>query len=273
MARSLYKHLADTQILPADIFDNLKSAQIAKPITGFYVAKFPLWKLGHLLDENWVDEDILNVAVELLYNHLASQRKSTPTFLFLPTTFILDSCHLFQQQPRIYSPEIQAIRTRLCSTSFESLGFISWSNNHYSAYFLKKTGKLEYGNSLGLPPSETVVNAWALSNVIDIDNPPTPIAVALQGAGGGEGSCGIAAFNFIECQANLSVRQWTSDVFRDQMLWDLIVYHHIAENTQMTSSLSHWSVRCIPELERNHLDTFCGYNDFNIFRPTVQINY
>ncbi|KAG1724467.1 hypothetical protein EDB19DRAFT_1644568 [Suillus lakei] len=69
-------------------------------IQGFHITEFPLWKLGCLLDENWVEEVALNGMAELLYFQLASASKfSCPSFLFLLTSFFNDMRYFYAQQP------------------------------------------------------------------------------------------------------------------------------------------------------------------------------
>ena len=41
--------------------------RIKSPVNSFHITSFPLWQLGCLLDEVWLEEDVLNAMVELLY--------------------------------------------------------------------------------------------------------------------------------------------------------------------------------------------------------------
>ena len=53
----------------------------------------------------------------------------------------------------------------------------------------------------------------------------------LQGQGGGDGSCAIAAHNFIACVADSALKRWTSPSsreVRDQLLRELCIYHEVA---------------------------------------------
>ncbi|KIJ19113.1 hypothetical protein PAXINDRAFT_69699 [Paxillus involutus ATCC 200175] len=79
-------------------------------IQGFHVTDFPLWKLGCLLDENWLEEDVLNALAELLYFRIA-EKPDTAAFLFLPMSFFNDARQLY-----------------ICSTATSiQLGFIGTS--------------------------------------------------------------------------------------------------------------------------------------------------
>ncbi|PBK61693.1 hypothetical protein ARMSODRAFT_861747, partial [Armillaria solidipes] len=71
-AQQLVSHFYDSRIAGSplfsnDIFETLLRSPINQPICGFYCTDFPLWKLGYLLDENWVEEDVMNAAAELCY--------------------------------------------------------------------------------------------------------------------------------------------------------------------------------------------------------------
>ncbi|TFK33806.1 hypothetical protein BDQ12DRAFT_657550, partial [Crucibulum laeve] len=86
-ASRLVKHLAMLHIHDK-IVGRLLDSPITMAIRGFYITQFPLWKLGYLLDETWVEEDILNAMAELVYFKAAAgeiQLKTAPSFLFLPT--------------------------------------------------------------------------------------------------------------------------------------------------------------------------------------------
>jgi hypothetical protein len=201
-----------------------------------------------LLDENWVDEDILNGMAELLYFQLAAALPDTaPGFLFLPTSFFNDARHLYYAQtPRIFSQNFVALRDRLHNSDVQSMGFIVWHNNHYAAYFYKRSESawLLHSDSQGLKPAPDVLEifSWLLSG---LSNYPIPQYIqegarALQSVG--SGSCGIAAHNFVESLANHSVPYWddlTSPVFRQKALREMIVYHGVAtEKTQMVCAMA-----------------------------------
>jgi hypothetical protein len=40
---------------------------ITSPINGFHSTKFPLWKLGYFLDEEWLQDEVLDGLAKLVY--------------------------------------------------------------------------------------------------------------------------------------------------------------------------------------------------------------
>ena len=60
-------------------------------MAGFQGSQFPLYKLGCLLKENWLEEDVVNALLELLYFRsaasLTQMLTSNPPFILLPTLF------------------------------------------------------------------------------------------------------------------------------------------------------------------------------------------
>ncbi|PBK75362.1 hypothetical protein ARMSODRAFT_877262 [Armillaria solidipes] len=98
-AQQLVSHFYDFRITRSllfsnDIFKTLLQLPINQPICGFYYTDFPLWKLGYLLDENWVEEDVINAAAELCYFCMFAQ---------LPTGAIVN--HFFL--PKFFSTELE----------------------------------------------------------------------------------------------------------------------------------------------------------------------
>ncbi|PBK75370.1 hypothetical protein ARMSODRAFT_876387, partial [Armillaria solidipes] len=92
-AQDLMCHIHDSPdrcILPDDVYSRCIALQIYKAIAGFHVTDFPLWKLADLLEECWVEEDVMNAAAELVYFQL-SVHLTSRNFLFLPTTFLIDA--------------------------------------------------------------------------------------------------------------------------------------------------------------------------------------
>ncbi|KAK0243563.1 hypothetical protein EDD85DRAFT_762406, partial [Armillaria nabsnona] len=69
-AQDLMRHIRDSPdrcLLPDDVYSRFIASRIHKAITGFHVTDFPLWKLADLLEEHWVEEDVMNAAAELVY--------------------------------------------------------------------------------------------------------------------------------------------------------------------------------------------------------------
>ena len=86
---------------------------ICSHILGFHITKFPLWKLGNLLGETWVEEDVMNAIAELTYFTAATfssgSPNTTPAYLYLPTHFFSDASRLYQQDSKTYSSELVAL--------------------------------------------------------------------------------------------------------------------------------------------------------------------
>ena len=72
-ARKLVQRLALPHFQLGSVFDELKSQRINSAICGLLGTDFPLWKLGELLEETWVGEDILNGLAELFYFRQAAK--------------------------------------------------------------------------------------------------------------------------------------------------------------------------------------------------------
>ena len=84
-----------------------------------------------------------------------------------------------------------------------------------------------------LPASDILpILQWILSGLqTDTLAAVEPGIMDLQGQGGGDGSCAIAAHNFIACAADSTLNCWTSPssrAVRDQLLYELCVYHEVA---------------------------------------------
>lgn len=216
------------------------SLSITQHIRGFHITEFPLWKLGCLLDENWVEEDVLNGMAELLYFRLASASKcSCSDFLFLPTSFFNDARYLYAQQPQVFSQNIAALRDRLCGSDVQTMGFIVWDNNHFAAYFYNKSTQLLHNDSMGREPASDVLNifSWILTGLSNYPPPHSVQKGALALQSSGSGSCGIAAHNFVESLVDESVPYWdnvSSLEFRKKALQEMIIYHDAAAQTSVS---------------------------------------
>ena len=207
--------------------------KIASCIAGFSITDFPLWKLGCFLDENWLEEDLVNGLLELLYFRLAATSfQSHSPFIFLPTSFFNDAKHLYNQSPRTYSPNLIALRNRLRVATPRAIFAIACVDEHYSAYGSEKNKTcIEHGDSLGFPPVMEVlpILQWVLSGLnIDYHVPGKVIKGEIAKQGQTSGSCGIAAENFVATRADPSIPVWSdelSSVFRNLALRNMLVYH------------------------------------------------
>ena len=96
--------------------------------------------------------------------------------------------------------------------------------------------------------------------------------IARQGNGnGGDGSCGIATFNFTERFLDPDTPSWSgthAQQFRDHALRDLVLYHVLAK--EIKGYIADWVSRCVPTTKHKIPNAeFCGYNDYNLYSPKV----
>ncbi|KAF8219981.1 hypothetical protein L208DRAFT_1219215, partial [Tricholoma matsutake] len=83
----LVNHLTSEPCFSPSLVAKFCEFKIASHIAGFCVTDFPLWKLGCFLDENWLEEDLANGLLKLLYFRLATTSfQSHSPFIFLPTS-------------------------------------------------------------------------------------------------------------------------------------------------------------------------------------------
>ena len=215
---------------------------IASPIHGFYSTKFPLWKLGYFLEEEWLQDEVLDGLAELLYFKTAATNVPLgvpPSFLYFPTSFFTEARHLFHMNngPHRYSPNLEALRQRLQCTTVKHFGFLEYATNHFSGYILQASHVLQHGDSMHRMPAEDVlpILQWLLRG-LDISTPTAvePGVVDRQGQFGGEGSCAIAAHNFLACTVDPTLDRWsalTSRKARDALLCDLCIYNQVSLKT------------------------------------------
>ena len=89
----------------------LQATPICSRISGF-TGGFPLFELGNLFHENWIEEDIVNALCELSYicqytSQGADQDVAVYSmFLFLPTRFFSDAEYLYNLQPREFGTQL-----------------------------------------------------------------------------------------------------------------------------------------------------------------------
>jgi len=169
--------------LRQDFINCFQGEYITFPIAGFHVTEFLLWKLGCLLDEDWLEEDVLNAMAELLYFRIAAEADDVD-FVYLPTLAFNDARWLYASDKPVYGPNLTAFRHLLSEEPIETITFNVWHNNHYHAFHYNSTdGSLIHGYSQhGSAPGDEG-------------------KIQLQGIGGGFGSCAVAVHNFIECRA------------------------------------------------------------------------
>jgi hypothetical protein len=239
-AQQLACHIGSLHI-PSHITDVFMSQQITSPIVGFLVTNFPLWKLGYLLNQHWLEEDILNAMSELLYfrREVLSIHLNS-SFIYEPTLFMNEAWRLYHEKPRRFSKNITDLRHRLHGIQGRphTLFFNLWDSGHFTTFCHVRQSKLVvYGDSLnGEAPADVLeMLCWVLSGV---DGWQTEELQIVTGAmlhqhhdEAGVGSCAIAAHNFVECRVDHDVPQWDASfapAFRNKSLIELIVYHFCA---------------------------------------------
>ena len=169
LARRLLLHLHSYDILPPHILQRFRNYAITSPINGFYSTKFPLWKLGYFLSEEWLQDEVLDGLAELVYFKAAATAVSEsdttqatpghpPTFLYLPTSILNKAQALFNQTGgREYGPNLEALRQRIQSTAHmwpvTHIGFLDCSMEHYSGYLLTAFQHLQHGDLLHRLPA------------------------------------------------------------------------------------------------------------------------
>lgn len=255
LSHRLYTHLHLSNILPSELRQNFGRLNITSSVHGLYSTNFPLWKLGYFLGEEWLQDSILDGLAEIQYFKTGVALVpigASPTFLFLPTGFMHEARRLYHNQAITgYSRELRALRERIRHTVVMQIGFLDHSTNHYSSYSMESFHLLKHGDSMHREPANDVLPIlhWVLSGLST--NLPLSIEMGImdrQGRGGGEGSCGIAAHNFVACEIDPALPRWTAqssrDV-RDHLLRELCLYNHIASETVGV---------CFSDIERGRVD-------------------
>ncbi|KAJ7927153.1 hypothetical protein B0H13DRAFT_1599019, partial [Mycena leptocephala] len=132
--------------------------------------------------------------------------------------------------PRLFSPNLLALRRRLQSTEVEKIFAVDCTSNNSSTYRHDTDfSMLAHGDSLPASPSTNIlpISQWFLNGT----GYNIPVEIRAQGMSqqsAGSRSCGIAALNFIESAITVGVDKWTnstSHIFHRRALRDLVVYH------------------------------------------------
>jgi hypothetical protein len=184
-------------------FETFRNSLVTSKIQGFCVSDFQLDKLGCLLGESWLEEDVFNSLLEFSYFRKARLRVSDT--ILLPTSFLTDARTAYEANPAVYTQEILAIRRRIAETSVQVIAMSLVHENHFAAFIYRQgSSVIEYGDSLHHPPPHHIlpILQWVFSGVIqhEIKHIRSGV-ISKQGAGSGAGSCGLAALNFIQLAA------------------------------------------------------------------------
>lgn len=247
-AIDLWSHVTTYLGLSETFVDRFEGQRIKALVSGFYGTDFPLWKLSSLLGEQWVEEDVLNGMAELLYFRTAARLGHTG-FKYLPTSILHDARDLYRTVPRVYGSNLTSFRQLLRLEAVSSITSSVLHENHFHAMFYTSSdGSLKHGDSRhGESPADILsVFQWLLADIPGYQQPHEikEDAINLQGEPGSNGSCAIAAHNFIEYRVTSDVPQWTPNTalsFRDQALTELLVYHGCALNAEVCFRLIFFS--------------------------------
>jgi len=254
---------------------------ILSPIQGFFITKFPVWELGYLLDESWLHEDALNALMELVYlgHHALATLQLHPTIqqpnsLILPSSFLSDAHRVYSTQSPQFTAEMLNLRECFRCTEILNVIIPSITGNHFVGYIYHLgMSTVQHADSLGRAPEPDVlpILQWVFAGVHEIPIIQIKsINVAQQGGGnGGNGSCGFATLNSLEHSIDPSISPWNgpmSTIFRNSAIEDLILYNYIACAFN-TSFLEPVFDSLAPETASESCT--CGFNDFNMFIPSV----
>ncbi|KAK6977353.1 hypothetical protein R3P38DRAFT_3476237, partial [Favolaschia claudopus] len=134
-AHALVDYMTTTSLLTPTLLDRFLSTPMTSKMFGIYVSDFPLWKLSCLLGEDWLHEDVVNALSELLYfTAVAESDAVDPPVVILPTSFLADAKYLYEQSPRLFSPNLVALRHRLRSAPVNVIYALNCFSDHYSTY-------------------------------------------------------------------------------------------------------------------------------------------
>lgn len=160
--------------LPDVTLGCLLDQSIYMPIRGFYVTDFPLWKLGYLLEECWIEEDVINALSKLEYFKTAalSNSNSPPSHLYLLMSFS-NTLASFPESHRAFTSELIDLWEQLQITDVVTFGFLVCDAGHYSGYH-KEPSKLriDHGDTLWYPAAcdgLDVVN-WVFYDILHLKN-------------------------------------------------------------------------------------------------------
>ena len=246
-----------------------------------------------MLNESYVEEDVFNALLELSYFRKASKNLALthelgepntvqlpPNYVILPTLFLADAFQAYELLDSPYTNEIISLRKRIVETSVTVVGMGFIADSHYTAYIYHVgSSTVHYGDSLhGVPPSNMLsLLRWIFRGITEPIMNIKPGTIGLQRSGSGEGSCGIAAHNFIEIMADLreGVQPWRgpdAGIFRDAALEDLLRYNHAASQNVLEAPLDWCNLVQEDESEQSMLPLIAvsGFHNFNGYIPKVR---
>lgn len=133
-----------------------ENSSVTSTVKGFHITNFPLYKLGCLLDENWLDEDVFNGMVELFY---FSQWPIAIYNIILPMCFLADASQVYETPDTEYTPKIAAFRRHIAKTLVKTVAFGSVGDNYFTVYvYHMESPNIYYGDSLHHSPTPTMLS-------------------------------------------------------------------------------------------------------------------
>ncbi|KAJ7834228.1 hypothetical protein B0H14DRAFT_2591010 [Mycena olivaceomarginata] len=189
---NLLGRVVSAPLLLPELIEEVRLSQFSEPLAGFHVTQTRVYTLGCLLNEQWVHEEVLNTRAELIYFR-----------------------QLIALPDRPYSSDIIRLREHICTGNVDTIGFITWTNNHFSAVCKVFLAELE-GDSLHLPTAPDIlpIFRWAFNGLGHFAPPPEQVHIQpghidRQRTLAGGGSCGVL-------RLQLKFRWNSSSVFQAQ---------------------------------------------------------
>ncbi|KAG2006002.1 hypothetical protein CC2G_002361 [Coprinopsis cinerea AmutBmut pab1-1] len=260
----------------------LGECPIRSPFQGLTITEFPLFKLGCLVGEEWLEEDIVNALCEFSYfkSHPFITNSSCPPHIILPTLFANEAATLFSSTVSTFNKDslpfkstMIGLQRRLKAYPFSNIHLITCDNKHYSVQtYCPATGILQHCDSLGRspPPFALPMFRALLSGNPDVPLPEHIAQVPVPMQSRASGSCGIAAFNFLQAQLAPDTLPWTdssSEHHRMVALRDLALFHLVS----LCRDIMGPETLPICAVADDEIDPTLpvGYNDFNLTHPTT----
>lgn len=239
LAKSLLGHLTVTNLLSPSRFIQFQSQRLHQCIAGLRTSSFPLYQLGCLLNETWLEEDVVNALSEILYFRTAASSSapgSNPPFVLLPTLFFNNAQIIIESGNLTYPPNILALRERLHAVPVTNISLISCNGGHFTGQIFADRC-LNDADSMGnsAPNNILPIFRWLLDGLNDYEKPSGVHEKRVPLQVNAIGSCGIAALNFVETHVDPSTSSWTdatSTLHRNTALRNLIMYHLISIDVQ-----------------------------------------
>ncbi|TFK22279.1 hypothetical protein FA15DRAFT_657697 [Coprinopsis marcescibilis] len=289
LAKDTFVCLSETGLMSHLLLERLGHTHIHAPIQGFKVTNFPLYKLGYLLWEQCLDEDLVNALCELSYfkSHPAITKSSALPHIILPTILSNNSQYLlatgssdmFTKRALPWADSFKAIWDRISACSAAAIHMVSCSESHFSAQtYHPATGRLEHRDLLGQPPAPYILPTFMAilrGTGLPIPNEVAQVVVPMQLQA--YGSCGIAALNFVETQLDPFALHWSdsaSTYLWNTYLHNLVVFHLVAsENVTPPSAWVEAMYLPVQATEAKDSDSaalellYGHYNDYNSYAP------